>query len=44
MPLSLRRLNEDDFAVIDGGRSVGRLYCERIPEGVRWRWFLSFAR
>ena len=41
MSLLMRRLKENDFAVIDGERNVGRLYCERLPEGVRWRWFLQ---
>jgi hypothetical protein len=39
--LSLRRLNENHFAVFDSGRHIDRLYCERMPGGVRWRCFLQ---
>jgi len=32
--------SDTDYAVIDGF-TVGRIYAERLPAGVRWRWFLN---
>jgi hypothetical protein len=31
---------EDDYAVLDYETVIGRIYRERIPAGVKWRWFL----
>ena len=40
---------EDDYAVIDETQGVdetqiGRIYKERVPEGVKWLWSLQVAR
>jgi len=40
---------EDDYAVVDetqavDERQIGRIYKERVPEGVKWLWSLQVAR
>jgi hypothetical protein len=33
--------NDDDYAVIEG-KTIGRIYRERVPGGeTKWRWFLQ---
>ena len=31
---------DDDYAVLDNDTEIGRIYREREPAGVKWRWFL----
>jgi hypothetical protein len=31
---------DDDYAVLDGDRLIGRMYRERLPAGDMWMWFL----
>jgi hypothetical protein len=33
--------SDDDYAVLDDETRIGRMYRERQPSGVRWRWFLQ---
>ena len=32
---------DDDYAVLDNGTRIGRMYVEELPAGVKWRWFLQ---
>lgn len=32
---------DDDYAVLDDGTRIGRIYRERLPAGERWRWFIQ---
>jgi len=32
---------DDDYAVLDYDIVIGRIYRERGPTGVKWRWFLQ---
>jgi hypothetical protein len=34
---------DDDYAVIDGNASIGRIYRTQIPAGDRWMWFLQIT-
>lgn len=31
---------DDDYAVLDDERRIGRIYREQLPAGVKWWWFL----
>jgi hypothetical protein len=31
---------DDDYAVLDDERRIGRMYREKLPAGLKWRWFL----
>jgi len=35
------RLREDDYVILDGAATVGRIYLDTIHGGPRWRWFLQ---
>jgi hypothetical protein len=41
--LDPRGWSEDDYAVVDGETSVGRIYKETIHGEPKWRWFLQTA-
>ena len=31
---------DDDYAILDDERRIGRMYREQLPAGLKWRWFL----